>query len=104
MFYENRDKPRKLAALKGMCTRCTVRLTRHGKKYCQRCTDYAKRYARQRKHNALWGSEPTRGFASYRDKAMSVADYQLDHPPRELDQQPRAERSQSFGSEPVRGP
>ena len=72
-FIENRDKLRKLAPLKGMCTRCTVRLARQGKKYCQRCTDYAKRYACQRKHKELWGREPTR-------------------------------RSQSFVSEPVRGP
>ena len=77
-FIENRDKLRKLAPLKGMCTRCTVRQACQGKKYCQRCTDYAKRYARQRKHKELWGREPTRGFASYRDKVMRVADYARD--------------------------
>ena len=103
-FIENRDMLRKLASLKGMCTRCTVRLARQGKRYCQRCTDYAKRYAHQRKHKELWGREPTRGFASYRDKHMRVAEYRLADGPRALDPHLPGKRSQSFGSEPVRDP
>ena len=103
-FIENRDKLRKQATLKGMCTRCTVRLSRQGKKYCQRCTDYAKRYARQRKHKELSGREPTRGFASYRDKAMRAADYRLADDPGEPIPHPPTQRSQSFVSETVRGP
>lgn len=103
-FIENRDKLRKLAPLKGMCTRCTVRLARQGKKYCQRCTDYAKRYARHRKHKDIWGREPTRGFASYRDKAMRAADYRLADDPGELNPHLPTRRSQGFVSEPVHGP
>ena len=103
-FIENRDKLRKLAPLKGMCTRCTVRRARQGKKYCQRCTDYAKRYARQRKHQELWGREPTRGFASYRDKHMRVAEYRLANSPRELNSHLPTQRSQSLHSEPARSP
>jgi hypothetical protein len=100
-FIENRDKLRKLAPLKGMCTRCTVRLARQGKKYCQRCTDYAKRYARHSKHKEIWGKEPTRGFASYRHKAMRAADYRLADDPGELIPHLPTQRSQSFVSEPV---
>ncbi len=103
-FIENRDRLRKQAPLKGMCTRCTVRLARQGKNYCQRCTDYAKRYARQRKQKEVWGSTATRSFASYRDKAMRVTEYRLADTPRELNPHLPTQRSQSFVSEPVRGP
>ena len=102
-FIENRDRLRKLAPLKGMCTRCTVRLARQGKKYCQHCTDYAKQYARLRKLKERWGGEPTRGFTSYRDKAMRLADYRLAHGPRALEPRLPAQRSQSFDNEPLHG-
>jgi hypothetical protein len=48
-FVQDREQRRKGARLDGLCSRCTVRRGRPGKAYCQHCTDYAKRYAREQR-------------------------------------------------------
>jgi hypothetical protein len=54
-----------------------------GKAYCQRCTDYAKQYARKR--NKCREAVDTGGYDRYRDKVMRIADYGL---ARDLSEQP----------------
>jgi hypothetical protein len=72
-FTLNKDHLREQARANGMCTRCIVRPARQGKAYCQRCTEYVKRYAKKR--NQRGSLSTNTGFVSYFDKAMKIADY-----------------------------
>jgi len=67
-LFADKERLRKQARANGMCTRCIVRPAFRGKAYCQRCTDYAKQYAKR-------GKQGSSGIDRYRDKAMRVADY-----------------------------
>jgi hypothetical protein len=74
-FTLDKGQLRKQARSKGMCTRCLVRRARPGKAYCQRCTDFEKRYARKR--NQRENVRSMYGYDPYGDKVMRIADYDL---------------------------
>jgi predicted Rossmann-fold nucleotide-binding protein len=101
-LFAKKDRLRKQARANGMCTRCVVRSAPRGKAYCQRCTDYAKQYARQR--NAHRKAVETGGYDRYRDKVMRIADYGS---ARDLSEQPHARTEpepQRYVDEIAQGP
>jgi hypothetical protein len=74
-FTLDKSELREQARSKGMCTRCLVRRARPGKAYCERCTDFEKRYARKR--NQRESVRSMYGYDPYGDKVMRIADYDL---------------------------
>ncbi len=69
-FTENKKLHRERARQSGMCSRCLVRRARPGKAYCQRCTEYAARYARRRASREFVSK--TYGFDPFRDKVARI--------------------------------
>jgi hypothetical protein len=82
-LFAAKEQLRKQARANGMCTRCIVRPAPRGRAYCERCTDYAKQYARKR--NEQRKAIDAGGYDRYGEKVMRIADYGL---ARELNEQP----------------
>jgi hypothetical protein len=101
-FTLDKGQLRKQARANGMCTRCVVRSALRGKAYCQRCTEYAKRYARKRNQRDSLTAMHCRD--THRDNVMRIADYRLADSDRALDPRQQAQRSHSFVKDPEQGP
>ena len=100
-LFSDKDRLRKQARANGMCTRCIVRPAPRGRAYCQRCTDYAKQYARKR--NERRKAADIGGYDRYGEKVMRIADYDLTPDPeqRHRGSEPEPER---HVQEAVHGP
>jgi hypothetical protein len=74
-FTENKKLHRERARQSGMCSRCCVRRARPGKAYCQRCTDYAARYAKKRVYREAMAAAKSivMGFDPFRDKITRIS-------------------------------
>jgi hypothetical protein len=68
-FTEEKERQRDRARALQLCSRCVVRRARPGRAYCQRCTDYAKQYARRKHLRQLYT-----GFDPFGEKVTRIRD------------------------------